>query len=807
MIDTSGYRRFERVGVVEETARGLEAQLHGERLRIDVVRDDVVRFKISRGGAFHDTPTFAVCVDPAGDPVDFTVERDADAVRVRTAALVVTLGLDPFRLDVHRTDGSPVVETAFDADGRPEAYVTRNDAWALRRRCRPEDAIYGLGEKAGAHNRKGRDFTLWNTDVLDDSATAEFIAGRDDDDPRADPTSAEFDPYYVSIPFFHHHAQPSGAVGSSFVDNGHRAFYDFTASDEYAIHFEGGQYTEYVFAGPGLHAILEAYTWLTGRMALPPLWALGYHQCRWFTYTQDAVEALGARHRELGVPCDVLWLDIDYMDGYRVFTWDREAFPDPTGMLERLREAGLRVITIIDPGVKAEPGYEVFDRGLERGVFCRTEGGDVYIGQVWPGDTAFPDFVTEEARAWWGELNAAHVQSGLAGIWNDMNEPATGVIPPDRMRFGGGAHPHETFHNQYALLMAMGTVTGLREAMPELRTFVLTRAGSAGIQRYAANWMGDNQSRWDHLRVSIPMAAGFGLSGQPFVGADVGGFMGYAESEMFLRWMQYGTLTPFCRNHSMMGNVDQYARSWGETVLGHVRDAIGLRYRLLPYLYAAFVRASETGAPVQRPLVFDHQRDPAVRDIDDEYLLGPDLLVAPVLEPGQTARQVYLPAGEWLDWHTGERHTGGRWIVAPTPMARIPLYARAGAVIPMWPEAPPSTSEYHPPVVELHVVAPAADGEWESLLQEDDGLTLAALDGACRRTTLTLSRAEGEVTLAGTVRGDGYPEFAREAFELVLHGDAPDAIETGGEQVPVRDGRARIANAGTAFAVRWRAEG
>ncbi|HZB77488.1 MAG TPA: glycoside hydrolase family 31 protein [Solirubrobacteraceae bacterium] len=802
MIDTSGYRRFERVDSVEETAHGLLGRLHGERLRIDVVRADVVRFKISRGGTFDETPSFAVCVDPLAEPAAFAIERDDGAVRVRTDALVATLGLDPFRLDVHRPDGSPVVETALDPDGRPQAYVTRNDAWALRRRCRPEDAIYGLGEKAGTHDRKGRDFTLWNTDVLDDAATAEFIAGRDADDPRADPASDEFDPYYVSIPFFHHHAQPSGAVASSFVDNGYRAHYDFTASDEYAIHFDGGQYTEYVFAGPALPAVLEAYTWLTGRMALPPLWALGYHQCRWFHYTQDAVEELGARHRELGLPCDALWLDIEYMDGYRVFTWDTEAFPDAAGMLERLAADGYRVITIIDPGVKAEPGYAIYDQAVERDVLCRTEGGDIYIGQVWPGDTAFPDFVTEEARAWWGELNAAHVRSGLAGIWNDMNEPATGVIPPDRMRFDRGAHPHERFHNQYALLMAMGTVTGLREAMPDRRTFVLTRAGSPGIQRYAANWMGDNQSRWDHLRVSMPMAAGFGLSGQPFVGADVGGFQGYAESEMFLRWMQYGALTPFCRNHSMLGNVDQYAWSWGDVVLEAVRDALELRYRLLPYLYTAFVGAAETGAPVQRPLVFDFQHDPAIRNLDDQYLLGPDLLVAPVTEAGRTARQVYLPEGDWYDWHTGELAGGRRWIIAPTPMDRIPLYARGGAVIPMWPEAPPSTSGHHPAVVELHLFPPASDEPYASRLQEDDGLTLAALEGAHLRTTFTVRRRGGAVTLEAETTGDGYPEFARDAFELVLHGAAPATVEVDGTRTPVADGRVRIANAGGPFSVR-----
>ena len=799
MVDTGRFRRFERVTSVEETDRGVLATLHGEHLRVDVVRSDVVRVKISRGAAFDETPTFAVCVDPLSEPVDFTVERADGVVRVRTAALVLSLALEPFRLDVHRPDGSPVVETAGDADGPAWAYATLNDAFAVRRRCRPEDAIYGLGEKGGRHNRKRRDFTLWNTDVVSPSAAAEFTAGRAPDDPRADRTSTEFDPYYVSIPFFHHHAHESGAMAASFVDNGYRAAYDFTAPDEYAFRFEGGQYTEYIFAGPEMPDILAAYTWLTGRTAPPPLWSLGYHQCRWFRYTQDALEALARRHRELEVPCDAVWLDIDYMDGYRVFTWDTEAFPDVEGLLARLAEQGFRVITIVDPGVKAEPGYRIYDEGVARDVLCRTEGGDIYIGEVWPGDTAFPDFVTEEGRAWWGELNAEHVRSGLAGVWNDMNEPATGAIPPDRMRFDHGRRPHERFHNQYALLMAMGTDAGLRAAMPDRRTFVLSRAGFAGIQRHAANWMGDNQARWDHLWVSIPMAMGFGVSGQPFVGADVGGFQGHSNAELFLRWMQYGTLTPFCRNHSEMGNVDQYAWAWGETILGHVRDAIRLRYRLLPYLYAAFLRAAESGAPVQRPLVFDHQYDAAVRDIDDAYLLGPDLLVAPVFTPGETARQVYLPAGDWYDWHTDAPAEGARHHICATPMDRIPLFARGGAVIPMWPEAPPSTHGHHPATVELHLFVPRHDGTHRSLLQEDDGLTTAALDGARYRTTFELTRRGDRVALRAEVEGEGYPEFARTAFHLVVHGASPSSVTLDGDDVALREGRYELANAGTGF--------
>jgi len=803
VIETDNYRRFERVDSAEQTATGLAASLHGERLRVDVVSADVVRVKISRGGVFDEDPTYAVCVDPLSGAPGFAVDRDDGVVRLRTERMVVSLWLDPFRLDVHRGDGTPVVETAQDADGRYWAYATLNDAFTLRRRCRHEDAIYGLGEKTGHHNRKGRDFTLWNTDVLSPEATTEFTAGRAADDPRADRMSTEFDPYYVSIPFFYHHSYPAGGMAGSFVDNGYRGAYEFSGKEEYRIHFAGGQYTEYIFAGPRMPDILEAYTWLTGRTAPPPLWSLGYHQCRWFDYSQDAVEALAQRHRDLDIPCDALWLDIEYMDGYRVFTWNTESFPDAPGMLKRLQDKGFRVITIIDPGVKHDPGYWVYDQAVERDVLCRTEGGDIYIGQVWPGNTAFPDFATEEARTWWGELNAAHVQSGLAGIWNDMNEPATGNIDPTGMRFDRGTLSHERLHNQYALLMAMGTTKGLLDAMPDKRTFVLSRAGFAGIQRYAANWMGDNLSRWDHLWLSIPMATGFGVSGQAFVGADIGGFAGNSNAELYLRWMQYGVLTPFCRNHSEIGNVDQYAWAWGETVQGLVREAIRLRYRLMPYIYAAFINASETGAPVQRPMVFDHQDDATVRDLDDQYLFGRDLLVAPVVSAGQTARQVYLPEGDWFDWHSGVRHPGRSFVHVSTPMDRIPFFARGGAVIPMWPDAPASTAGHHPSAIELHLFVPGADGTCTSVLHEDDGLTFAAAAGERYRTEFTVVRRGRRIEVSAAVDGRGYPEFSRERFDLVIHGAEPGEVRLDGEAVVRTEGAFLLHNAGSGFSVEF----
>jgi alpha-glucosidase len=317
--------------------------------------------------------------------------------------------------------------------------------------------------------------------------------------------------------------------------------------------------------------------------------------------------------------------------------------------------------------------------------------------------------------------------------------------------------------------------------------------------------MGDNLARWDHLWLSIAMGSGFGISGQAFVGADIGGFLGDTQPELFLRWMQYGVLTPFCRNLSAIGNVDQYAWAFGSVIEDHLRTAIKLRYRLIPYLYACFLTASETGAPVQRPMIFDHQYDGTVRDLDDQYLLGPDLLVAPVTEPGVTSRQVYLPAGAWYDWHTGRLAGGAQFVIMPTPMDRIPIFARGGAVIPTWAEAPASTSGHHPTVIELQVFVPITDGRHHSMLQEDDGLTFAALSGARHRTSFEVVRAGDRVTIRAEVTGDGYPEFARERFRLVLHGASPRTIRLDGVDVTGDDRGFDVPNAGTGFVAEFSA--
>ncbi|HSC87568.1 MAG TPA: TIM-barrel domain-containing protein, partial [Polyangiaceae bacterium] len=496
-IDTKHFLPLGAVRAVERTPNGVLLHVGEERFRVDVLRPDLLRLKISQAKYFDEEPTHAVVGAPAtGAPFD--LRQEDDLITVQTDRLRLVIRRDAFHLSAYRADGTVLFEDALAADGSPIGYQQLNDAFVVTRKIGFHDSIYGLGEKTGPFDRRGRNFTLWNTDVLQPGILEQNRLP----ETGLDGKDTSFDPYYASIPFFYHSRVEKGIVEGAtkmagfFIDNGYRGRFEFESRDIYRYQFEGGQYTEYLFAGPDMPAILDAYTTLTGRMAAPPMWSLGLHQCRFHDYKQDDILGIGQEYRERDIPCDVLWLDIDYMNGFRVFTWDTTKFGDVPGMVAQMREQQFRLICIVDPGVKFESGYPVFEEGYAKNFFCKTDSGKPYVGQVWPGRTVFPDFSREEVRSWWGELNARHASVGLAGIWNDMNEPATGDVPPFAMRFDrdGQNHPHERFHNQYALLMAMATHEGLKTARPTERPFILTRAGSAGIQRYAAQWTGDNYS-------------------------------------------------------------------------------------------------------------------------------------------------------------------------------------------------------------------------------------------------------------------------------------------------------------------------
>ncbi len=787
-LDLRHHRGLGAVRRVVRDARGLLLELDEERFRAEVLRGDVLRLKISHGGRFDEAPTHAACFDPLS-AAPFEVFEDAERVELRTAELCLFVYKSDFSFDVVRVDGSVVLESARSDGGRALGFGQLNDSFVLRRKTAQYDSFYGLGERTGPFDRRGQRYALWNVDVLAPDVIKQNRLS--EKDPDLSGKSTRFDPYYTTIPFFYHaRAGTPFAMAGFFIDNGYKGNVEF-GREEILIYFAGGQYTEYVFAGPSMASVLEAYTFVTGRMPLPPLWALGHHQCRWHDYSDREVLAVGSRYRERGIPCDALWLDIGYMDGYRVFTWHAQRFPEPSRLFENLAAQGFRAVTIVDPGIKYDPGYAVFDQARAQNLLCKTPGGAIYVGQVWPGRTAFPDFSKAETRAFWGDLNAGLRETGVAGIWNDMNEPATGDIEPFAMSFDrdGANHPHERYHNQYALLMALATFEGLLRARPNERPFILSRAGFAGIQRFAAQWLGDNYSEWEHLEMGVAMALGMGVSGQPFVGADIPGFAGNAGNELAARWFEYGALTPFCRCHNCAGNEDHYPWSFGAGVERVARAALSLRYRLLPYIYTAFLEASETGAPVQRPLVFEFQQDLESRRIDDQFLLGSSLLVAPVLTAGQTARHVYLPPGDWADFHGGERFAGESYVTVPAPLGKVPLLVREGAIIPMLEHAPASTLGLAPELIELHVFAPGRDGSYHSELYEDDGISRAYQRGAYLRTRFTLRRVGGTLELRAAVEGQGFPEFRRRRLRIVLHSETAIQATLGAAPVSIEGQR------------------
>lgn len=741
-----------------------------ETLRIQFVRADIVRLRVSRGGQFDPHPSEAVCVDWETQPATQFQSKITDThAHLSTDQLSVELSLNNAHLKITRNDGSVVLESETNPSGQSLFYGALNNDFLLTRKTRFNDSIFGLGEKTGRGDRRGRAFTLWNTDIL--SPTAKGTVNlhpvpESVDDPRG----TAFDPYYVSIPFYYQLDGVSGTASGHFIDNPQRGHFDFCEGNTQYILFEGGHYDEYVFCGPDIPQILEGFTWLTGRMPPPPLWALGHHQCRWANYTADDFRELARQYRSRGIPCDSLWFDINYMRDFQIFTWDREKIPNPEGLLKELREEGFHSVTIIDPGVSAQKGYAVYDEGVQKDYFCRTESGSLFTGKVWPGHTVFPDFPREDVSHWWAQLNASHLAKGLSGIWNDMNEPASSEISVDPMRFKNGTVAHSRYHNEYGTLMSRATHEAFSEALPDQRPFVLSRAGSAGIQRYSALWTGDNCSRWSHLAMSIPMLGGLGVCGQTFVGSDVGGFFENAEPELMLRWVQCAAFYPFFRNHASWGTREQYPWSLGATVENAYREAVQLRYRLLPYLYTQMLLACETGTPLLRPMYYNFQYDAFARSIDDQFCCGPDLLIAPVITAGSTQRQVYLPEGEWVDWHTYAHQSGPCTLRVETPLDSIPIFARAGAVIPLWNEAPACTQSYFPESLTLRVFAPQADGTHSSTLIEDDGISHATLNGKQLRTDFTLTRKGTALHLIGDSTGVGFPEHKRKRFQLeVIH--------------------------------------
>ena len=574
------------------------------------------------------------------------------------------------------------------------------------------EAFYGLGDKTGFLNKRGYEYVMWNTD-----------------DPA--PQMDNFKSLYKSIPFFI--TLRDDAVFGLFYDNPYRSCFDMgKESDEYYWYGAAdGNLDYYLIAGDSMAEVVGGYTYLTGTAPLPQKWTLGYQQCRW-SYMSDAEVRSVAQHmRKCGIPCDAIHLDIDYMYRYKVFTWtpDQERYPDPERLISDLADDGIKIVTIIDPGVKVEEGYSVYDEGVEKGYFAKTPEGDIYVNEVWPGDAVYPDFGKKEVRSWWGKNQQFLLDKGVRGVWNDMNEPASfrGQLPPDVVFTDEDeVSNHARMHNLYGHNMAKATYEGLKERDGR-RPFVITRACYAGTQKYSTAWTGDNHSIWAHLQMVIPQLCNMGLSGMPFVGTDVGGFGSDCTKELLCRWVEAGCFSPLFRNHSAMGTRYQEPWQFDEETVRIYRKAVELRYHLIPYYYDLFWEEEKTGLPIMRPLVLHYEKDETARECNTEFLVGRNLLAAPVVTQGDRKKMVYLPAGVWYDYWTGERleSADGKWIVRDAPLDTCPLYVKAGTILPVWPKQSFVGEKDTDSVLMLEIYP--GEGSWEHF--QDDGESFDYRDG------------------------------------------------------------------------------
>ncbi|AEM85210.1 glycoside hydrolase family 31 protein [Streptomyces violaceusniger] len=551
--------------------------------------------------------------------------------------------------------------------------------WMQRSEVAADARFFGLGGRASGPRLRDGVYRLWNTDP-----GGSFEPGDD--------------PLYLTMPVqlvvadagthlvFHDNSW-DGSVTLREGEEGAGSGHDRPGSCR--TRMDGGPLRYWVIVGTPAR-VLHGWAALTGAPAVPPQWALGHHHARWGFGDAAEVRRVVAGYRERDLPLSALHLDIDHYADHRVFTVDGAHFPDLPGLAAELLEDGVRLVSIVDPAVKAEPGDAVYASGAAENVFVRDTRGHEVRGVVWPGESVFPDFTDPRVRKWWGGLYAERLAQGFSGVWHDMNEPVsfaafgeTTLPRSARHALEGRGGDHREAHNVYALAMARAGYEGLCELRPDERPFLFSRSGWAGLQRYGGSWSGDVATGWAGLRASLSLVIGLGLSGVPYSGPDIGGFTGFPSPELYLRWFQLGAYLPLFRTHSAISAGRREPWEFGSEVLEHAAAALRERQRLMPYFTTLAQLAARTGAPYVRPVWWRTPKDRALRDCEDAFLLGDALLVAPVLEEGTRRRPVRLPRGRWYDTVTGRAYDGPGKVVLDAPLSGIPVLARAGSVVPV----------------------------------------------------------------------------------------------------------------------------
>src|SRR5579859_5053529 len=754
----AGWHHIENVQHVGKLPDGVELTAGAAKVRITAYRDGIVRVRVAPLGTFEKDYSWAIVESPAPPPVK--LEDGAKELRLDTGRVIVIINKEPLLISFADPSGKVLLA---DEPSLPMAWDgARLQVW---KKMPAEEYYFGLGDKPGPMNRRNHAYTMWNTD---------FFGWQESDDP-----------IYKTIPYFI--GLQKGTAYGLFFDNTYRSSFDFgkESPDYFSFGADGGEINYYFMAGPKPKGIVEAFADLVGHTPLPPLWSLGYQQSRYSYYPESRAGEIVQRLRSDKIPADVIYFDIDYQQGYAPFTINREYFPHFEQMIADFRAQGMRSVLITDLHIKKDPdhGYAPYDSGMKNDVFVKNPDGSVYVGQVWPGVSVFPDFTLTRVRNWWGGLYKNFVDMGVAGFWNDMNEPATFLtlsktMPLDTVHRldDGTTVDHRAAHNIFGMENARATYQGLLKLQAGERPFVLTRAAYSGAQRYAATWTGDNSSTWNHLKMRTPMLLSMGISGMPLVGDDIGGFAGSPTADLLTRWFEVGALNPIYRDHTAKGTADQEPWVHGPEHEAIRRKYIELRYRLLPYLYTATEEASRTGIPLMRPLFLEYPQAEELYGDDRDFLFGPDLFVAPVTTEMVDAEDISLPPGDWYDFWTGVRHAHDEKIQLRPRLDEMPLYVRAGAILPMQ-AVVQNTGEIPDGPLQLRVYPGDDCRGW---LYQDDGHTLAYQKGEIFRVNYSCSASSSSISITSSIKADTYkPWWNSTALIIYSATAAPKEVRVG----------------------------
>jgi alpha-glucosidase len=709
----------------------------------------IVRVRLDKKNLGRDF-SYAVVAKPQNTKTNIT-QTDRE-ITILTDSLKTIISKKPFAVAFYTLDGQIINQ---DEKGLQNSWVA--DEITVYKHMQPNERFVGLGEKTGNLDRKGEGYTNWNYDAFG------YATNRD--------------PIYSSIPFYI--GIHDGLNYGIFLDNTFQTDFNFGASNNRFSSFaaQGGELSYYFIYHKKLAAIIGSYTSLTGRMKMPPLWSLGYQQNRYSYYPETEVMRIAQTLREKKIPADGITLDIHYMDHYKLFTWDKERFGNPEAMNKKLNSMGFKTTVIVDPGIKVEKGYEAYEDGVKQDIFVKYADSTNYTAEVWPGWCHFPDFTSEAGRAWWRNKVKFFSNTGVSGIWNDMNEIASwGQKMPSNIIFNydGALASHKQAHNVYGMQMARSSFEGAVEATNK-RPFVLTRAGYAGLQRYTAIWTGDNRSEDDHMLLGVRLLSSLGLSGVSFTGMDIGGFTGNPSINLYARWIQIGAFNPYFRNHTAVNTKSSEPWSYGEEVTEISRNYISLRYKLLPYLYSTFNESVVDGLPVVRSLAIDNTFDAKIYDtqFQNQFLFGQAFLIAP-FESTKDFGNIYFPKGKWYNLYTGAVEQGNTEKIVRLSLQKLPVYVKESSIVPMQ-SLVQTTAEKPTDTLTINIYKGDVNNSF--IYYEDDGESYSYEKGDFYKRIIFYDAAKKTITF-NRVEGSFKSKFNN--IKLVFHGFAPaDKINAG----------------------------